>query len=469
MSAQPTRTEELVPRPQVSDPEPWAFPASTATKLDNGLTVVAYDVPGQYVVSVRLAVPAPLAAEPREVEGVAGIMSRTMDEGTKRHTGEELAELLERKGIALGAGMAETGLLVDVDVAQRHLGAALELLAECLSEPVFPEVEVSRHVRTRLAEIDHERAIGSARAAMEFIKTYFESGARASRPAGGTRETVAAIRRADVAAYHAAHVRPDGATLVVAGDLADLDLAAELERSMGSWQGPATDVAADVSPAAPVADDGPAADRRAADAHRIVFVDRPGSVQTELYVGTHGPDRRVDGGWAPYPVLGFVLGGSPGARIDAVLREEKGYTYGIRAGFRPRHRGGLFAASGSVRADVTAEALGLLLDQLDGARAGFTQDETKAGVDYIGKTAPGRYATADAIADEAVMLALDGLTTEFTTANLTDLLTVDPARLDDAYRRFVTGEWTVVLVGDAGLHAESVRALGRGEVTVVPA
>ena len=129
----------------------------------------------------------------------------------------------------------------------------------------------------------------------------------------------------------------------------------------------------------------------------------------------------------------------------------------------------MFAASGSVRADVTAEALGLLLDQLDGARAGFTQDETKAGVDYIGKTAPGRYATADAIADEAVMLALDGLTTEFTTANLTDLLTVDPARLDDAYRRFVTGEWTVVLVGDAGLHAESVRALGRGEVTVVPA
>ena len=167
-------------------------------------------------------------------------------------------------------------------------------------------------------------------------------------------------------------------------------------------------------------------------------------MQTELFLGCPGPDRRVDGGWAPYPVLGFVLGGSPNARIDAVLREEKGYTYGIRASFRPRRRGGLFLVSGSVRADATVEALGLLLDILERGRDGFTAEEIRAGVDFIRKTAPGRYATADAVADEAATMALEGLTTEFTTANLLDLATVDAERLSAAYNRFVTatGPWS---------------------------
>jgi predicted Zn-dependent peptidase len=168
-------------------------------------------------------------------------------------------------------------------------------------------------------------------------------------------------------------------------------------------------------------------------------------------------------------VLGFVVGGSPNARIDAVLREDKGFTYGIRSGFRPRRRGGMFLTSGSVRADSTVEALGLLMDILETAREGFTQEETQAGVDFISKTAPGRYATADAVAEEAAGLSLEGLTTEFTTESLLALADVDAAGLAAAYDRYVTGEWTVIIVGDATLYAEGVRGLGRGTVTVLSA
>jgi predicted Zn-dependent peptidase len=215
----------------------------------------------------------------------------------------------------------------------------------------------------------------------------------------------------------------------------------------------------------------------ATDRSRVVFVSRPGSVQTEFVIGAPGPDRSVEGGWAPYPVLGFVLGGSPNARIDAVLREEKGYTYGIRSSFRPRRRGGVFLTSGSVRADSTAESLRLLVEILEGGREGFNDKEIRSGVDFISKTAPGRYATADAIADEAVGMALDGRTTAFTTANLRDLATVDRSRVDAAYARFTeeagigVGEpgagWTVVMVGDAAAHLGAVEALGLGPVTVV--
>jgi zinc protease len=452
-----TQQADVIERPAVSPPEPWSFPEAQRADLANGLGVVCYDIPGQYVISVRVAVPMPLDREPREREGIATIMARTLDEGTARHTAEEFAELLERKGIALGAGVNDLGLMVDLDVSKRHLSVALDLLSQALREPAFPAKEVSRHVKTRLAEIDQERALPGQRAAIEFVATYFDADERASRPTAGTKDTVSAVTPQDLVAFHAANVGPAGATIVIAGDLSDLDVVAEVEAALGSWSGGGAEVAE--------AREAP----RAADAARIVFLDRPGSVQTELYVGCPGPDRSVEGGWAPYQVLGFVVGGSPNARVDAVLREDKGFTYGIRSGFRPRRRGGLFLTSGSVRADSTVEALGLLLDILDKARDGFTPQETQVGIDFIGKTAPGRFATADSVAEEAAGLSLEGLTTEFTTANLRALKGIDAATLTAAYGRFVGGQWTVVIVGDATLYAEGVIALNRGKVTVLPA
>jgi len=444
-------------RPEVGPAEPWAFPQAQRSQLPSGLGVVSYDIPGQYVISVCLAVPMPLEREPRDREGIATIMARTLDEGTALHTAEEFAELLERKGIALGAGVNDAGLIVNLDVSKRHLSEALDLLSQAVREPAFPAGEVSRHVKARLAEIDQERAVPAQRAAIEFIATYFDPDERASRPTAGQKATVAVITPADLVAFHAANVVASGATVVVAGDLSGLDVVSEIEAALGSWSGTGAD-----GPQGPEA-------VRAGGAARVVFLDRPGSVQTELYVGCPGPDHFVQGGWAPYQVLGFVVGGSPNARVDAVLREEKGYTYGIRSGFRPRRRGGMFLTSGSVRADATVEALGLLLDILDKAREGFTAEETQAGVDFIGKTAPGRYATADTVAEEAASLSLEGLSTEFTTANLLALADVDAPDLAAAYNRYVDGRWTVVIVGDASLYAEGVRGLDRGEVTVLPA
>jgi predicted Zn-dependent peptidase len=450
----PTPSQSVLERPEVGSPEPWSFPEAQRSLLANGLNVVSYDIPGQYVISVCLAVPMPLDREPRDLEGIATIMARTLDEGTALHTAEEFAELLERKGIALGAGASESGLVVDLDVSKRHLGEALDLLSQAVREPVFPANEVSRHVKTRLAEIDQERAVPGQRAALEFITTYFDATERASRPTAGAKATVAAITSSDLAAFHAANVVPAGATVVVAGDLSGLDVVSEIEQALGSWSGTSAEVVE------------PHEAARAADAERIVFVDRPGSVQTEFYVGCPGPDHQAEGGWAPYQVLGFVVGGSPNARVDSVLREDKGFTYGIRSGFRPRRRGGMFLTSGSVRADSTVEALGLLLDILDKAREGFTAEETQAGVDFISKTAPGRYATADTVAEEAAGLSLEGLTTDFTTANLRALADVDPTIMAAAYNRYVTGDWTVIVVGDATLHAEGVRNLSRGKVTI---
>ncbi len=443
-------------RPAVLPPSPWAFPEVREHLLPNGLRLLLHDLPGQYVLSLRVVVPGSLATEPVHLEGLSSMTARLLDEGTRDHDPEEFAELLERHGMAIGAGVSDGGLLIDVDVPQAHLATAGHLLTSSLARPVFPDVEVRRILRSRLAEIEQERASAAHRAHRELARTLWDPADRASRPAAGSAESISRITRDDVVEHHALTVGPRGATVVLAGDLAGVPALDLLTSSLGEWEAPRH--VPPPAPAAPV----PAADRA-----RVVVVDRPGAVQTELVVATPGPDRSTPHGWAPHPVVSFVVGGSPNARVDAVLREEKGYTYGIRSAFRPRVAGGSFVTAGSVRSEVTGEALGLLLGILDGARDGFTDTELRTGVDFVGKTAPGRYATADAVADETAALALEGLPLDFTTTNLAAVSALSREDLDAAYRRAATGEWTVVLVGDAASVVPTLEGRVTGPVTTV--
>lgn len=444
------------PRPAVAEPAPWSFPEPERFLLSNGLAVQAFHMPGQHVLSLQLGVPTPLAGEPPETEGVGLIMARCLDLGTTRHTADEMAELLARKGIALHAGVGERGIIVEVDAISRNLPEALDRTVECLTEATFPEAEVRREVRHRLADIGQDRADPASLASLEFIATYFDPADRASRPAGGSHASVSRITPQAVRDYYAATVHPDGAVLAVAGDLSGMSLQSELERAFSAWPSRPGHRATARHPGT-----------RASDAGRIVFVDRPGSVQTELHLGGPGPDRTDPLGWGPYQVLSFVIGGSPNARIDRVLREERGYTYGIRAGFRHRSRGGLFTALGSVRGEVTVEALEALLDILDLQGSDLTDAEIAHAAGYQARTAPGRFATCEAVAGEAVSLALDGLDTDFVSRTVAQIRTLDPQVARQAWDRHRGDPWTVVLVGDAK-HAPGVRALGRATVDVVP-
>lgn len=446
-----------VPRPEVAPPGPWAFPLPHESMTDNGIRLLSYAVPGQYVISVRLVVPLSLSDEPADREGVAAMTARLLDEGTARHSSDEFAELMERTGMVLGASVTDGALSVDLDVPQRFLPEALDLLRQAVAEPVFPEAEVRRILRSRVAEIEQERASAPHRAARELTANLWAPTERASRPTAGTSESIAGLSRDDIVAFHRAHVGPQGATLVIAGDVADVDVAQAVADTMGGWSNP--DQVPATATRAPVA---------AGGSTRVVLVDRPDSVQSELSVAAPGPDRSIDSGWDPYPVLSFMVGGSPSARIDAVLREDKGYTYGMRASFRPRARGGSFITAGSVRADATVDALSLLLEILGEARKGFSEKEIRSGVDYVVQTAPGRYATADAVADEASALAIEGLPLDFQTKTLHRMSALDNERLTAAYNDVVSGEWLIVVVGDASNLREGIEGLELGSVTVVP-
>ncbi|MFI8993924.1 M16 family metallopeptidase [Streptomyces sp. NPDC053542] len=449
------------PQPQAGQPKPWAFPAPVRGALGNGLTVLRADRPGQQVVAVEINLVAPLDAEPEGLDGVATIMARALSEGTDKHDAEEFAAELERCGATLDAHADHPGLRVSLEVPASRLVKGLGLLADALRAPAFPDSEIERLVRNRLDEIPHELANPARRAAMALSKELFPATSRMSRPRQGTEETVARIDAAAVRAFYEAHVRPATATAVVVGDFTGVDLDAALEDTLGAWTGSAAEPVA----ASPIVAD---------DTGRVIIVDRPGAVQTQLLIGRIGADRH-DRVW-PAQVLGtYCLGGTLTSRLDRVLREEKGYTYGVRAFGQvlrstPEGTGAaMLAISGSVDTESTGPALEDLWKVLRTLAAeGLTDAERDVAVQNLVGVAPLKYETAAAVAGTLADQVEQHLPDDFQAElyrRMAETGTVEATAA--AVNAFPVDRLVTVLVGDAAQIAEPVRKLGIGEVSVV--
>ncbi|MEU0910572.1 M16 family metallopeptidase [Streptomyces althioticus] len=456
-------TMEFHPRPQAGEARPWAFPAPERGALDNGLTVLRCHRPGQQVVAVEVVLDAPLDAEPEDLDGVATIMARAFSEGTDKHSAEEFAAELERCGATLDAHADHPGVRLSLEVPASRLAKGLGLVADALRAPAFADSEIERLVRNRLDEIPHELANPSRRAAKELAKELFPASARMSRPRQGTEETVARIDSAAVRGFYEKHVRPATATAVVVGDLTGVDLDALLADTLGAWTGSQ----AQPRPVPPVVAD---------DTGRVVVVDRPGAVQTQLLLGRTGPDRH-DRVW-PAQVLGtYCLGGTLTSRLDRVLREEKGYTYGVRAFGQvlrsaPDGTGAsMLAISGSVDTPNTGPALDDLWTVLRRLAAeGLTDEERDVAVQNLVGVAPLKYETAAAVASTLADQVEQHLPDHYQADLYRQLAATGTVEATAAVvNAFPVDRLVTVLVGDAAQIKAPVEALGIGEVTVVTA
>ncbi|GAA2156770.1 pitrilysin family protein [Kitasatospora kazusensis] len=449
------------PQPTAGTPTPWAFPAPERGSVSNGLTVLHCHRPGQQLVAVDIHIDAPLVKEPEGLDGIANILARALNEGTDTLDAEQFAGELERAGATLDAAADHPGIRVSLEVPASRLERGLTLLADALRAPAFPEDEIERLVANRLDEIVHEAANPGRRAAKALYSTLFDGTDRLSRPRSGTADTVKNITRAAVKEFFDAHVRPSTATVVVVGDLTGIDLTTLLEATLGTWTGEQ----ATPNTHAPVTAD---------DHGRVVIVDRPGSVQTQLLIGRVGPDRH-DAAW-PAQLLGtYCLGGTLTSRLDRVLREEKGYTYGVRAfaqALRSAADGSgrsLLAISGSVDTASTAPALAdtwTILRTL--AAEGLTDAERDEAVQYLVGVAPLKYETAGSVASTLADQIEQNLPDGYQAEVYRQLAALDAAAATAAVvAAFPPDRLVTVLVGDASVIADPVRELGIGEVTVV--
>lgn len=440
-------------RPKVRRPRAWSFPRAHAFTLGTGLQVLVYERPGQYVASAGLCLDVPLVAEPEASEGVATVTLDALDEGTRRHPGTSFGDAVEDAGAVLegSVGFASTQLYLDVAVGR--LAEALPLLAEVVAEPSLTDADVERHRALRLAELDQQLANPTDLAATALRRLLVHRRYRAARPRGGLPDTLASVGAADVRTFHARHYGPAAATLVLVGDL-DAGVVDLAEAAFGGWRNEAQEL-----PAHEVPQPG----TRAA-----WLVDRPGAVQADVRLGRFTVDRR-DTRWPSLQIATHALGGAFLSRLNRVLREERGYTYGASLVNAPLRDGGLSWVQGSFRTDVVGDAVALLPELLDVTARPLDDDEVTRARDYLTGVAPLQYATAAGVCNAAMSLLAAGLTTGFIDATREAYQLVDAAAASEVARDLLDpATMSLVVVGDARTLEPALRSAGWDPTVLAP-
>jgi zinc protease len=438
--------------PEVAPAQDWSFPSYAESHLDNGLRVLRYDCPGQYVVAATLLFGIPLTVEPREREGVAGLVGRCLTKGAAGRGAEEFADALAMCGADLDAAAFPDGFAVRLSAPTIHLADALGLMADAVLAPEFAEDEFEHEQQLRLEEIDQASAYPQ-HVAVELLNAALFGDHRAGRPVGGSTESVSAVRRDDVVAFARRHLDPRRATLIIAGDFADLDPAALAAEAFASWPGSGDEVA-DVNAPAPVAADQP----------QLLLVDWPDAPQSTLRLAGPGITR-ADERWPGMFAANFAIGGNFSSRINTVLREQKGFTYGAGSSLDTGRETGLVAVSTAVRADATAEALEDVVTILRDAPGSITAEEVGIASRAATESAALGFERADSVVGRVELLLSQGLPLDHVDANLERIRTVTA---DDANAALATvlrpDAFAIVVVGDAASLREPLRAWGYADL-----
>jgi zinc protease len=331
------------------------LPRAQETTLKNGLRVVllpAHKVP---TFTMQMVVLSGGLADKPDYRGLASFTATLLREGTAKRSSKDIAEQVDALGATLGAnsGFSSMTSTVTIGGLVENIDQSLELFADVIRNPTFPQAEVDKYKSRTLAQLQFQRSIPQFLAAEQFQKAIYGT----DHPASLIAPPAASLKKLsskDLAAFHSTYYRPNNAILAVVGDVTMKELLPKLTKFFGDWQ--KADVPATTIPPAP-----------AQSESRIYLIDRPGSVQTVLQLGTLGIERTSPDYFAVL-LADRVFGGGPSARLFLNLREDKGYTYGAYSNFGGSKFRGTWVSSSEVRTDVTEGAMKEFMYELNRMR-----------------------------------------------------------------------------------------------------
>lgn len=393
----------------------------------------------------------------RDDPGLISFVANLLDEGAGTRDANALQGELAFLGASLSTGASWDATTISLKVSRRNLDAALDLMADVALRPTFAATEVNRQRDLRLAALLQQRDQPAALAGLATAQTLFPEGHPYRRSAGGDSAATARLDSAMVrTAYHGA-IRPERATFYVVGDITLDEARTALERRFGGWR--ATGEERRPAPVLVTA--------RRASGVQLVLIDKPGAAQSVINVVAPGVERTT-GDYAAIEVMNTILGGSFSSRLNTLLRETKGYTYGISSGFAYRPLPGPFTVSTAVRTDVTDSSLVDIFRELRTIRdTPASEAELERAKAYLGLAVPGDLETIGQVASEVATLALWNLPIDYLGEYVQRVGQVSAADVQRVARAFVPAEnaW-VIVVGDLAKIREPIERLGLGTVTV---
>lgn len=445
-----------VPRtlPERGPPPDLAVPPQKHFKLSNGLAVRFVEYRRLPIVALHLVVDAGAVHDPKDKPGLASFTASMMTEGTKKRSATDISDDLGSIGAGLSAGAGMDAASLSGSGLSRHLDALLEIFADVLLAPTFPQTDFARVQDTRLVMLVQQRDQPGSVASKAFTDVFW-----GQHPYGhwliGTEQSVTAMRREDLARYHATWWKPARAELVVVGDVTQEELRAKLEKALGRWKGAPPAVKPFPAPREP--------------ALRTVLIEKEKAPQAYLVLGMPGL-KRSNPDYVPTQIALHALGGGSASRLFRNLREEKGLTYGVYAMGDARKLAGVTVVAGSVKADQTGVALQELLKEIEEMRSNpVTAEELETSRNALALSLPADFSTAAGIAGKLADEVIHGLPDDYWERYRDQVMAATPEAVQAAAKKALDpSRLTLIMVADPGVVQPQLSGLPLGEVQLRP-
>jgi zinc protease len=434
------------------------FPVMQRTTLSNGLNVVLAERTSVPVVNVSLLVDAGYAADQRAIPGTASLAMGMLDEGTKTRTSLQISEELALLGAQLSSGSNLDMSTVFLSALKENLDASLDLFADVILNPSFPEADFKRLQKQQLAGIQREKVSPITMALRVFPKyLYGEKHAYGNPLTGsGTEESVARLTRDDLIKFHQTWFKPNNATLVVVGATTMNEIKPKLEKLFGKWA--KGDVPQKTIPA--VAQQG---------SQVVYLMDRPGSQQSIVLAGHVAPPR-ANPREISIETMNNILGGLFTSRMNMNLREDKHWSYGAGTVLYPARGERPFIVYAPVQTDKTKESMMEIAKELRGIR-----DQHPATPEELSKVQssqtlelPGSWETIGSVGRSIGDLIQFGLPEDYFETYPVKVRALTLGDISTAAKEVLHPDNLVwVVVGDRSKIEAGVRELGYGEVRFI--
>jgi len=464
-STTPPAVDRTAGLPAVTQTPDLVFPAVEETTLSNGVKVVLAERRAVPVVEIAVqfdagyAADAALAGRPGGNLGAASFTGAMLDEGAGRRSAVEIAEDLDALGAQLGAGSTLDTTTVSLSALTENLRPSLAILADVVRNPTFDEAEIDKLRGRWLAGIEREKA-NPADLAMRVLppEIYGDGHAYGAPLTGsGTAQSIGALTRDDLAAFHEAFLRPDNATIFVVGDASIDEIKPELERAFGSWRAPAAPIPA--KNIAPVA---------RPDRGKVIIIDKPDAPQSLILAAHVAPPSTVDNNVAII-AMNDIIGGEFTSRVNMNLREDKGWAYGAYTFLSGARGQRPFMVYAPVQTDKTAESLAEIIRELNDFRSGAPATEREIKRSILGNTRslPGSFETAGDVLASLVSSARYERSWDYPSTLTERFNSLAVADIQRAAQQVIhTESLTWVVVGDREKIEADIRALDIGPIEV---
>ncbi len=434
------------------------FPEFERATLDNGLELIVATRDNVPLVNFSMVFDAGYAADQFGLPGTASLAMSMLDEGTKKRSALEISEALEQLGANYGAGASLDTATISLNTLKRNMGDALDIYADIILNPAFPEKELDRLRKARIAGIQRERTQPQSMALRVLPKLMYGEEHAYGQPltGSGTEASAMAIDQAALQAFHSTWIRPNNATLVIVGDTTLEEIRPELEARFGKWE------QAEIP-------NKTLAEVAQQEGEVLYVIDRPDSAQS-MIIGGHVAPPTSDPADLAIEAANQVLGGDFSARLNLNLREDKNWSYGVYSSIVDAEAQRPFLILAPVQSDKTADAIAELRKEL-GAYLGdrpAQDDELERVKANNTLSLPGRWETIGAVNGSLISLVRFNLPDDHwsTFADRTRALTIEEVR-EQAERVIQPDRMIWVVVGDLANIRESIEALGIGEIQLL--